>query len=218
MGLICCYISLRCLRSCLCTFHTSHHFQTTRQVYVKSNQYDIANHNTITYAIQPVLEDLLQMSQVEHQRPALRQHCDLQPSPHRNHQTGQNSTSSANLNPFIFSFIVIVSLHTFLIFLQVALLVLSYWLHPRDFFRSEHGFVSFKHQHNLAMWWWWVEWGGGSLQDIIILSRFMLGGYPDCHQKYDLRKTEIDHELECQVVRDVPPLPPLHQASLSGFL
>ena len=46
----------------------------------------------------------------------------------------------------------------------------------------------------------------------------MLGGYPDCHQKYDLRKTEIDHELECQVVRDVPPLPPLHQASLSGFL
>ena len=101
------------------------------------------------------------MSEVERQRPALRQHCDLQPSPHRDHQTGQNSTSSANPNPFIFSFIVIVSLHTFLIFLQVALLVLSYWLHPRDFFRSEHGFVSFKHQHNLVMWWWWVEWGGG---------------------------------------------------------
>ena len=29
-------ISLRCIRSCLCTLHTSHHFQTTRQVYVKS--------------------------------------------------------------------------------------------------------------------------------------------------------------------------------------
>ena len=98
-----------------------------------------------------LVDDLLQMSQVERQRPALRQHCDLQPSSDRVHQTGLNSTSSANPNSFIFSFITILSLHTFLIFLQVALLVLSYWLHPREFFRSEHGFVSFKHQYNLAM-------------------------------------------------------------------
>ena len=63
-----------------------------------------------------------------------------------------------------------------------------------------------------------LGFGGFSLQEKIILSRFLLGGYPDGNHNYELRKTEIDHELECQVVRDVPPLPPLHQASLSGFL
>ena len=114
MGLICCYISLRCIRSCLCTLQPSHHFQTTRQVYVKSCPIVNMISPTITRSHMTcaacLVVDHLQMSQVERQRPALRQHCDLQPSPHRDHQTGQNSTSSANPNPFIFSLSVILSL------------------------------------------------------------------------------------------------------------
>ena len=58
----------------------------------------------------------------------------------------------------------------------------------------------------------------GGVGGEIILSLFMIGEHPDGHHKYELRQTEIDHDSECQVVRDVPPLPPLHQASLSGFL